>query len=561
MPHASGVSETTLRVDEEELTYSGGDWRPWSVSGAFGDDTMYSWDKNATASYAFTGTQVKLFGSKFYNAGKVAVSVDDGPETVVDLYSETSQHQVDYYSSEILADGPHTIRMRNTGTKNDRSHGYSLHTDRLDVVQPDTTTTSSTTTIPSGTSTPVPIEVYGDGSIGPGWENWSWDTAVNFSLNKGSGAIVPSSGVPPRAIGRSSIAVRHLAGFGGLNLHNRVGQPISGYHALTLFLRTDPGSSVNLTVVLLDENSRVSGVAVPLADVANAATSNGHHSTFRRYDLRLAEDFRFTGTRIKGIQIKDVSGAATSTYYVDEIMLTPRLDDNCTVPAPQGGFEARPENDVVNRQPGGPLPPLNGADIFDDREFLFEHDYYPYINGECQGTTEQIIEWAARKWGFADVAAVNGGPPLNRLDAVKAQVLIESDWFQNIQGDFHCGASGPNGMAVSYGIIGVKNSVCDGSNNNWKNSFPRSLRSTALALDYAYAGIRAHYDCAIHWTCWDGMSDLSGNARVNAAMRAWYCGCGPDTNDPIADQYVLNLLHAESSKPWVNDPAWRSMRW
>lgn len=550
-------------VDEELFTYAGATWSAYTVSGARNDDTRYTWTTNATWSYTFTGVQAKIYGSKFYNSGIAAISVDGGTETLVDLYSLSSRHQDNYYSTPLLQSATHTIRVRNTGLKNTASAGYSVHADGVDVYTADTatTTTTTSTTITTRTTAPTPHIVYRDDSLASGWANWSWNTVVNLNLSKDNGALAPGTDIPPRAVGRSAISVRHIASNAGLNLHSNSGVSVSGYQVLTLYARTDPGNQVSLAVQLVDDAGHVNGNAVALADVPNGKAYNWHTSTFRRYDLRLVEDFAFTGAKISGIHILNLSGAATPTYYVDEIVLNPRLADaNCGISAPQGGIELRPENDVANHQAGGPLP-ADPGDIFHDGEYVFEREYYPKIDGNCRGTTEQIIEWAARKWGFADQASVLGGPPLNRLDAVKAQVVIESDWFQNVQGDFHCGADRPNGIGASHSIVGLKNAACDNSNDNWRNSYPRSASSTALALDYAYAAMRATHDCKIHWTCNAGISALTGDARVNAALRAWVCGCGPSNVPPWAEDYLAKLLTTEISKPWLNDAAWRAMRW
>jgi hypothetical protein len=535
-------------LDQHAFTYTGGPWDSFGVVGALNGDTRFTWAPNASWSYTFTGVQAKIYGSKFYNSGKAAISFDGGAETIVDLFALSSQHQTNYYSTPLLPNGVHTLRVRNTGTKNDLSRGYSVHADRLDV---------STTTAPPGS----PHVVYRDGGLAPGWDNWSWNTAVNLNLNKDNGAVQPGTNIPPRAIGRSAISVRHTTGDAALNLHSDAGVPVSGLDALTFYLRTDPGSSVSLAVALLDENWRVSGRVVPLVKVPNGPVDRWHESTFRRYDLRLVDDFAFAGRTITGIQIVNRSGGASPAYYVDEVVLNPRLSDgDCGIPAPQGGLEVRPENDIANHQPAGGLP-TDPGDMFGDGEFLFEREYYPKIDGNCRGTTEQIIEWAATKWGFADRPSVVGGPALNRLDAVKAQAVVESDWFQNVQGDFLCGAARPNGIGAGWSAIGLVNKVCDGANDNWGNSFPRSLSSTALAFDYAFAGIRAHHDCKIHWTCQRGMSSLTGQLRVNAALRAWVCGCGPSVVSAGADVYLAKLLSIEAAKPWVNDAAWRAMRW
>src|SRR5437764_378821 len=76
----------------------------------------------------------------------------------------------------------------------------------------------------------------------------------------------------------------------------------------------------------------------------------------------------------------------------DSAVAVPGAADCLGVPAYP---EIRPQNAAQNQTPGEPPDPAQ-------RGWLkgFE-PYYDRISGQgCLGTTEQILEWAARKWGF-----------------------------------------------------------------------------------------------------------------------------------------------------------------
>lgn len=120
---------------------------PWSISTPgiphFGGSVFFSSTLNATASFAFSGTEVSWVAAKWYNRGQAAVSVDGGPETTVDLYSagtgdlSTVLTQQVVYTSSGLSDGPHTLTIRVLGTKQTASSDYLITIDAFDVTLPD----------------------------------------------------------------------------------------------------------------------------------------------------------------------------------------------------------------------------------------------------------------------------------------------------------------------------------------------------------------------------------------------------------------------------------------
>lgn len=73
---------------------------------------------NDTASITFSGTKIKLNAYKDSMHGIMAVSIDGGPETMVDLYSATRTLTETVYTSPTLINGTHTLTVRFTGNKN-----------------------------------------------------------------------------------------------------------------------------------------------------------------------------------------------------------------------------------------------------------------------------------------------------------------------------------------------------------------------------------------------------------------------------------------------------------
>jgi hypothetical protein len=113
------------------------------------------------------------------------------------------------------------------------------------------------------------------------------------------------------------------------------------------------------------------------------------------------------------------------------------------------------------------------------------------VDGAFTGTTEQILRWAACKWGVDE-------------DLVKAQAAAESWWRQTTKGDWagepaacppghHLGADGrPGECPQSYGIL----------QNRYpyeRSAWPGINQSTAMNADTAYAVWRACFEGYERW--------------------------------------------------------------
>ncbi len=106
----------------------------------------------------FCGNSVALRGAKAPWHGVAAVSVDGGPEQLVDYYSSGRQDDVSLLTLSGLTAGDHGLRVRVTGTKNSASNGFVVTVDRIDVGMGATTTTTvaTATSLPPATTTSAP---------------------------------------------------------------------------------------------------------------------------------------------------------------------------------------------------------------------------------------------------------------------------------------------------------------------------------------------------------------------------------------------------------------------
>ena len=127
--------------------------------------------------------------------------------------------------------------------------------------------------------------------------------------------------------------------------------------------------------------------------------------------------------------------------------------EECAASVRRSSWEPRPDNAAANRRtpPGVRIDAWGGVKPEANDEFLSR------IDGRFTGTTDEIIQWAACKWGFD-------------VNNVRAVAVKESSWRQGFVGD--------NGD--SFGLLQVKRTVHTGT-------YPWAERSTALNVDYALA--------------------------------------------------------------------------
>jgi len=183
------------------------------------------------------------------------------------------------------------------------------------------------------------------------------------------------------------------------------------------------------------------------------------------------------------------------------------------------GFEPRPQNVTANqRRPSarelrawrsaarldraaeGPPPlPLGGI-----RDAAY---YLDRVTGAFRGTTDEILQWAAFKWG------------LDR-DLLRAQAVQESRWRQEAVGD----------DGESFGLMQLKGTKQPGT-------FPLSRRSTAFNVDYAAMLLRHCFD---GFAVWLGNGYRAGDLR--GCLGYYFSGkWGTEEGDAYAERVEAKL--------------------
>jgi hypothetical protein len=119
--------------------------------------------------------------------------------------------------------------------------------------------------------------------------------------------------------------------------------------------------------------------------------------------------------------------------------------------------------------------------------------YRKRVTGHYRGTTDEILQWAAYKWGFSP-------------DVFRAVGTVESWWKMSAVGD----------DGHSFGIMQVKRGkhCC----------FPLSRRSTAFNADYYGAWLRSVYDGRVRWLNREVRGRRYSRGDLWGSVGVWFSG-------------------------------------
>jgi hypothetical protein len=192
-------------------------------------------------------------------------------------------------------------------------------------------------------------------------------------------------------------------------------------------------------------------------------------------------------------------------------------DDAAAAQVQRTGWEPRPENTDENNR----TPTRRELRAFFARNKTWgscHRRLQRRITGDFTGTTDEILQWAAHKWGF-------------EVDLVRAVAITESFWRMSFVGD----------RGDSFGIVQVRRSAHRGT-------FPIARRSTAFNVDYWGAHIRQYLDGCASWMRHrrHGRGEYR-SGDLWGSIGAWYCGCWRVGN---AFSYIGRVKRAMATRPW-----------
>jgi len=211
----------------------------------------------------------------------------------------------------------------------------------------------------------------------------------------------------------------------------------------------------------------------------------------------------------------------------------------CASRVQQSSFEPRPDNYTANHTvPTAsqianlhPWDPSIGMDAKSD-------SLRRQITGNYTGTTDEILQWVACKWGVD-------------VNIVRAEAVTESSWHQSQLGDYTntqslCPPGTWNGSSCyqSYGILQIKYTY-------FQSEWPMSRNDTAFNAEFVYGWLR---------NCYEGWADYlyqltpaPGYPRYHAGdiwgcLGFWFSGAWY-TQDAI--NYINITRGHYTQQPWL----------
>jgi hypothetical protein len=155
--------------------------------------------------------------------------------------------------------------------------------------------------------------------------------------------------------------------------------------------------------------------------------------------------------------------------------------------------------------------------------------YGKYVTGHYRGTTDDIIEWAAYKWGLPE-------------DLLRAVAVKESTWDMDQLGDWD------GERYDSFGIFQVR--------RPYHCCLPFSRDSTAFNADYYGAIIRAYYDGKQTWLNDPDIAPDNGQkykaGDLWGSVGAWYSGRWHTEDSEL--NYVAPIKEIMRVRTWETDP-------
>jgi len=164
------------------------------------------------------------------------------------------------------------------------------------------------------------------------------------------------------------------------------------------------------------------------------------------------------------------------------------LSDQAAAALVQPAAEVRPQNDAANRT-------VPSRRMLHEWRKQNKMPYRRFVDGNFTGTTDEIIQWAAYKWGLDE-------------DVLRAVAVVESWWRQSTVGGHHS----------SFGLFQVRAPFhCQG-----KCAIAR--RSTAFNADYYGGIIRAYFDGRMAWLNKEPHGRRYAAGDLWGSVGAWFAG-------------------------------------
>jgi hypothetical protein len=211
---------------------------------------------------------------------------------------------------------------------------------------------------------------------------------------------------------------------------------------------------------------------------------------------------------VSSLSLPRQHGSAPASASQGSVTLPPGAalpsEAQCAGSIQNSSWEPRPDNSIANshiptaQQIAGLSPwTLSSMGLNPKADSLRKQ-----ITGNFAGTTDEILQWVACKWGI-------------NVNIVRAQAVQESSWHQSQLGDWTtnkklCPPATWNGKGCyqSYGILQIKYIYN-------VSAWPMSRNDTAFSAEYAYGLFRA---------CYEGWITYLYNAKPAAGYPRYHAG-------------------------------------
>jgi hypothetical protein len=201
-------------------------------------------------------------------------------------------------------------------------------------------------------------------------------------------------------------------------------------------------------------------------------------------------------------------------------------------------WEIRPENARYNTR----MPPALSLTPRDDAMRAYDPRWNTYIlgriTGRYTGTTDEIFQWVAAKWGLPD-------------NLLRTMAVLESHWRQSNYGDdvdeqSQCPAGYRAPCPVTFGIVGTKST-------SWSGVFPWNRDSTAAAVDVLGGWLRGCYEGWVWWLRDHGSQDRAVYAAGDlwGCVGAWATGDWYYSGDKARATYIQRAQTTYAVRPWL----------
>jgi hypothetical protein len=488
---------------------SGTSWSNWYLDGNYQGSTpptSFSWQTGnvSNGTHQLTATAFSSNGSSL-GSGSVTVTVANGGA------SSSTNGPV-----AITSPGNGSSVSGNTSINLALSGSASWANLYIDGVYANSTPPSSftwgTTGVSNGTHQISAIGFSSNGS------NLGTST---ISVNVSNGSSVSSSGSGSSAVSFTSPSSGSTVS-GSVNVAYSMGSGTAWVNLYVdgSYLSSSPPSSVNWSSTSVSNGSHTLS-----AKAFNASGSNVGTAT-------LALNVSNSGSSSSSGGSSGSSSGHFSTLLPGSSLPS---SSTCASQVRRNGFEPRPDNYTANHTiPSSVSAAQNASNLGGAPS-----GWYNRVDGNFTGTTDEILQWGACKWGFDE-------------DLVRAIAATESWWRQPAAGDITYNTSlcpsgavwNGSGCYLTYGILQIKSTDFGGT-------FPNSHESTAFAIDYKLANQRACYEGKVSYLS-SRSSDYPSSSSYDmlwGCVDQWFTGGWWSGSN---DAYLNEVQDHMANKPWLN---------